>query len=62
LHGVTRDVAIPLKAKESGSRFVVQGATDIKMSDYKIDPPSIGGFVSVDGNGSLEFLLSLAKA
>ena len=62
LHGVTKKVTIPLKAKESGSTFFVQGSLPIVMADYPIQPPSIGGFVTVDGNGSLEFLASLAKS
>ena len=62
LHGVTKKVTIPLNAKESGSTFFVQGSLPIVMSDYSIQPPSIGGFVTVDGNGSLEFLASLAKS
>ncbi len=61
LHGVTKKVSLPLKAKESGSKFVVQGSLPIVMADYSIEPPSIGGFVSVDGNGAFEFLANLAK-
>lgn len=62
LHGVTKKVTIPLQAKESGSAFIVQGSLPIVMADYSIDPPSIGGFVSVDGNGTFEFLATLAKS
>jgi len=61
LHGVTKKVSLPLNAKESGSTFVVQGSLPIVMKDYAIDPPSIGGFVTVDDNGSLEFLANLTK-
>jgi polyisoprenoid-binding protein YceI len=61
LHGVTKKVSLPLNAKESGSTFVIQGSLPIVMKDYAIDPPSIGGFVTVDDNGSLEFLANLAK-
>lgn len=61
LHGVTKKVSLPLNAKESGSTFVVQGSLPIVMKDYAIDPPSIGGFVTVDDNGSFEFLANLAK-
>ncbi len=61
LHGVTKKVSLPLKARELRSAFTVQGSLPIVMKDYAIDPPSIGGFVTVDGNGSLEFLANLAK-
>lgn len=62
LHGVTKKVSLPLNAKESGSAFIVQGSLPIVMADYAIKAPSIGGFVSVDDNGSFEFLANLAKS
>lgn len=62
LHGVTKPVTLPLKAKESGSAFIIQGELPIVMADYSIQPPSIGGFVSVDDHGSLEFLVDLTKS
>lgn len=61
LHGVTKKVSVPLQAKESRANFVVQGSLPVVLADYSIEPPSIGGFVSVDPNGSLEFLTTLAK-
>ena len=61
LHGVTKKVSLPLAAEKSGSSFFVQGSLPIAMADYSIDPPNIGGFVSVDKNGSLEFVVNLAK-
>jgi polyisoprenoid-binding protein YceI len=62
LHGVTKKVSVPLRAKQSGSSFAVQGSLPVVMADYSISPPNVGGFVSVDDNGAFEFLLNLAKA
>lgn len=62
LHGVTRDVDLQLQAKQTNDRFLVNGEILIKMADYQIQPPSIGGFVSVEDNGSLEFVLQMAKS
>lgn len=61
LHGVTKQITVPLQAKESGSQFAVQGSFPIVMADYSIEPPSIGSFVEVDGNGSFEFLITLSQ-
>ena len=32
------------------------------MADYSISPPTIGGIVSVDDHGVLEFQLTFAKS
>lgn len=61
LHGVTKAVSIDLNAKVTGDTVTVQGAAPIVMADYAIEPPSIGGFVSVSDSGSLEFLVSLQR-
>lgn len=62
LHGVVRTVTVKLKAKQSGTTFQVQGLIPVKMADYKIEPPSIGGFVTVEDHGQVELKLTLAKA
>jgi polyisoprenoid-binding protein YceI len=61
LHGVTKDVEIPIQAGLRNGKIEVVGALEITMADYKIDPPSIGGFVSVGDKGSIEFKLVLAR-
>ncbi|MFZ4516671.1 MAG: YceI family protein, partial [Acidimicrobiia bacterium] len=55
LHGVTKPVTVSLEATRSGDRIVVVGSAPIVLSDYGIDPPNIGGFVSVDNRGTMEF-------
>lgn len=61
LHGVTKAVTIPLQVKAIGDVVQVQGSAPVLMADYAIDPPNIGGFVSVSDNGSFEFLVNLTK-
>jgi polyisoprenoid-binding protein YceI len=62
LHGVTKTVDIPAKAQLSGSAIQVQGSLELPFSDYAINAPNIAGFVSVEERGTLEFLVTLAKA
>jgi hypothetical protein len=40
----------------------VSGGAPIVLADYHIDPPNIGGLVSVDATGTFEFQLTFAKA
>jgi polyisoprenoid-binding protein YceI len=62
LHGVTKTVDIPARAQVNGSVIQVLGSLDVPFSDFAINPPNIGGFVSVGDHGTLEFLVNLAKA
>ena len=61
LHGVTKEVEIPVQAGLRNGKIEVVGALELTMADYKIDPPSIGGFVTVGDKGSIEFKLVLEK-
>jgi polyisoprenoid-binding protein YceI len=61
LHGVTKTVTIPLKAKRSGNSIQVLGSLDLTFADYGIDDPS-GGPASVGTTGTLEFALLLTQA
>jgi len=62
LHGVTKTVDIPAQALVNGSLIQVAGSLSFPFSDYQIHAPSIGGFVSVEDHGTLEFLINLAKS
>jgi polyisoprenoid-binding protein YceI len=62
LHGVTKTVDIPAKAQLNGTLIQVLGTLNFPFSDYNINAPNIGGFVSVQDNGTLEFLVNLTKA
>lgn len=62
LHGKTQEVSIPVDARGSGNRMEVSGRLLITMADYGIDPPNIGGFVSVHDSGTLEFTITLTRS
>jgi polyisoprenoid-binding protein YceI len=61
LHGVTRNVTIPLEAKKTGSTIVISGSTDVVFADYDIDNPSTSGITTQD-HGLLEFLIVAARS
>ncbi len=60
LHGVTREVTVPLTAERNGGTLAVDGTIAVTFSDYGIDNPS-GGPASVRGDGELEVLLVLSR-
>jgi polyisoprenoid-binding protein YceI len=62
LHGVTKTIDIPAKAQLNGSAIQVLGSMSFPFADYDIVAPSIGGFVTVQDTGTLEFLVNLTKA
>src|SRR5215207_37253 len=62
LHGVTRPVSIPLEGRWDGRDIQVVGSVDVKFADYQIEPPNIGGFVSVKDQGVMEFKILFSKA
>ena len=60
LHGTTKDVTFPLKARRNDAHLEALGTIPITFSDYNIDNPS-GGPASVGNTGDLEFQLFFAK-
>ncbi len=61
LHGVTKSVTIAAQARHSGDRLEVVGSLTFPFADFGMTPPSIGNFVSVESDATLEFRISLAK-
>ncbi len=62
LHGVTKRATIPVKGQLVGDAAEVVGSLEFPMSMFAIDPPNIGGFVTVQPNATLEFKIVLKKA
>ncbi len=60
LHGMTKTVTVPIKARWNGDVIDVTGSLPISLADYGISKPQVG-FVHVDGNGTMEFELTFAK-
>ncbi len=64
LHGTTRAVTFTLTAERTagGTQLKVAGDIPVLFSDYNIQNPSLGGFVTTQDHGLLEFLLVLTKS
>ena len=62
LHGVTKDVEIPLTAQLSGSVIEVAGSLPITFSDYGIQPPTSFAVLSVADSGTMELQLFFSHA
>jgi polyisoprenoid-binding protein YceI len=56
LHGTTKTVTFPLKARRTGNVIAVQGNVPVVFADYGIDNPS-GGPASVGDDGTMAFVL-----
>ena len=57
LHGVTREVQIPMEGQLVGDRVAVVGSIEIVFADYDMDPPSAFIVLEVDDHGIMEFQL-----
>jgi polyisoprenoid-binding protein YceI len=62
LHGQTKDVQIPLKAKLSGSTIIVTGSLGIAFADYGISKPNSFAVLSIADTGTFELHLLFTKA
>ena len=62
LHGTTRQVSFPLTVKRTTTSLAATGDITVTYSDYGIDNPSFGGFVSVGDTGTVEFLIVTTRA
>jgi len=61
VHGVTKSVTIPIDARLTGSKIELVGSITFPFSQFGMTPPSIGGFVTVQNNATMEFQLLLAQ-
>jgi polyisoprenoid-binding protein YceI len=62
IHGVTREVALPLQARLVGETIVVVGSTEVAFSDYGVEVPSSPVVLSVDDVGTVEVQLLLTRS
>jgi polyisoprenoid-binding protein YceI len=61
IHGVTRSVEFPLRARLVGSTIVVVGSLDLTFSDFGVQVPTAPIILSVDDHGPMEIQLLLDK-
>ena len=57
LHGVTREVQIPMEGQLVGDRVAVVGSIEIVFADYDMDTPSAFIVLAIDDHGIMEFQL-----
>jgi polyisoprenoid-binding protein YceI len=62
IHGVTRQVEIPLDAQLVDDTVVVTGSLEISFSDFDVDVPDSQVVVSVEDHGVMEMQLLLTQA
>lgn len=62
LHGVTKDVTIPLQAERTGDTIAVTGQLDLAFADYGIQKPNSFKVLSIDDHGILEVQLFFTKS
>ena len=62
LHGVTRQVTIPLQAVRTGDAIAVTGQLDIPFADFQISQPRSFAVLSIDDHGILEVQLFFTKS
>ena len=63
LHGVKKSVSIPAQAQLTNGTISVAGSLNFPLSDFGITAPNIGGFiVSIEDNGTLEFLVNFTRS
>jgi polyisoprenoid-binding protein YceI len=61
IHGVTKSVTIPIDARLTGSKIELVGSITFPFSQFGMTPPSIGGFVTVQNNATMEFQLLMTQ-
>lgn len=54
LHGVTKDVEVPIEAQWNGERFEVVASFDVALADYGIEAPTGFSVLSVADTGTVE--------
>jgi polyisoprenoid-binding protein YceI len=62
VHGVTRQVSLPLQARWDGDTIQMVGRLPVRMSDYGIQPPRFGPVVSIDDSATIELRLVFERA
>lgn len=55
VHGVTKPIEIAINATLNGDQIELVGSYTFVMAEFEITPPSIGGFVTVEDDATLEF-------
>ena len=61
LKGQSKPVSVDMTVLHSGDTLIASGSIPVTWTDFGVQPPSLG-FVTVDGSGSVDFLVSLDQS
>jgi polyisoprenoid-binding protein YceI len=61
LHGVTRQVSVPIEGRLAGHVVTVTGSIDIRFSDYAIERPTSFLVLSIEDHGVMELQLHFSR-
>jgi polyisoprenoid-binding protein YceI len=61
IHGVTKEVEVPIQAKWTGETIEIAASYDVALADYDIEPPTTARVRSISDTGKLELHLLFAK-
>jgi polyisoprenoid-binding protein YceI len=62
VHGVTREVTLPLQGRWDGDTVQLAGQLPVQMRDYGIQPPQFGPVVSIEDRATIELRLVFEHA
>lgn len=62
MHGITRPVQLPLQGRWDGNTLQVVGRLPVNFAEFRIQPPSVAGFVTVQNQGQIELNLVFQRA
>lgn len=62
IHGVTREVEVPLEAQLVDGTVIVVGSVEVAFSDYDVEAPTAPVVLSVSDVGTMEFQLLLTRS
>lgn len=62
LHGVKKEISVPVQAQIVSNVLVIVGSTEIAFADYNITPPSAASVVSVEDKAIMELQIFLKKS
>ena len=61
INSTERDLTWQVEARQDGDTISVTGETDITLTEFGIEPPSIGGVVDVEDEAHLEVLFQATR-
>jgi polyisoprenoid-binding protein YceI len=61
INSIDRELTWEVEARKDGDTIAATGETDITLTEFGIEPPSIAGFVSVEDEARLEVLFQATK-